>query len=299
VQSGTKWGRKKVDQCKEIARGFRYLTTQQMSRLTKNPGTIQTLPSGWKMFQTPNYDIQYETDETFAKECGKHLEAILKEYQRRFPMERSMDENGPAPEVRRFTVKCFKSRETFNSYAAANGVSGAAAYFSPAQNELVCYKTVDEGKKKSFHILYHEASHQYIHLYMGEEVDIPIWLNEGVAEYFFGGEFKGATFAIGVNQERITTIKEAVRRSTFVPLAEIFQYSQAQYYANAEICYAEGWSLAYFLWTTPDAKYKGRINTFYDVLKSTRSKDEAFSRAFGELDLAQFEKDWKQFVLKL
>ncbi len=299
VMSGEKWGRKKADQCKEIVRGLSFLTARQLSSMAGEKGTIQTLPSGWKLHSTPNYDVQYNTDDGFAKECGRHLEAILKEYKKRFPMELSMDENGPAPVQRRFTVKCFKQQGEFNSYAAANGVSGAAAYFSPSQNELVCYKTTDQGKKKSFHILYHEASHQYIHLYMGEEVDIPIWLNEGVAEYFFGGEFKGDRFAIDVNRERITTIKEAVRRNTFVPLAKIFQYSQSEYYANAEICYAEGWSLAYFLWHTDDPQYKGRINTFYDVLKSTKVKEQAFEKAFGDLNLDKMEQDWKQFVLKL
>ncbi len=299
--SGEKYGRKKADAFKEYVKGVSLLSDQQLARLSASGrNAASPLPSGWQSYATPHYDIQYDTDEGFSRLVGKHLEAILKEYQRRFPMEKTMDESGTSlSRDRRFTVKCFQSQDAFNSYASANGVSGAAAYFSPAQNELVCYKTVDDGKKKTLHILYHEASHQYLHLYMGEEADIPIWLNEGVAEYFFGGEFSGEKFAIGVNRERITTIKEAVRRDTFVPLAEIFKYSQAQYYANPEICYAEGWALAHFLWSTTDARYRGRINTFYEELKATKSKDSAFEKAFGDLDLGQMEKDWKSYVLKL
>lgn len=288
------FGEKPEESFLKCIRSFVFLNDEQRTRLAK-AGKSGALPPGWGSFQTAHYDIQYDTDDEFARELGKHLEAILVEYQRRFPMD---PKTGGWSE--RFTVKVFKKKEAFDSYAEANGVTGAAAYFSPAQNELVCYKTVDEGRKKTFHIIYHEASHQYLHLYMGRDVQIPIWLNEGVAEVFYGGEFgSDGKLKIGENRERILEIKEAIRQRREIPLARIFEYTQKQFYADAQLCYAEGWSIAYFLWNTKDARFRGLLDRFYAVLKESGEKDQAFAETFGKVDLDAMEDAWRKFVLGL
>ncbi len=277
----------------ESIKTFVFLNDDQRAKLARS-GRTGELPPGWKAFRTAHYEIQHDCEDDFARELGRHLEAILTEYRRRFPMD--FDEAAGD----RFTVKAFRKQEAFESYASANGVTGAAAYFSPSQNELVCYKTVDQGRRKTFHILYHEASHQYLHLYMGGDVDIPIWLNEGVAEYFYGGEFTSdGKFRIEENKDRILDIKEAIRQNRHVPLAKLFAYTQAQYYADAQLCYAEGWSLAYFLWHTKDPRFAGRIDGFYEVLRRTKDKHAAFAETFGKVDLPMMEEAWKKFVLGL
>lgn len=286
---------------------FQFLTGKEIEKIRKAGPPL--LP-GWKVHKTANYDIQYNCDSAFAVTVGKHMEAILLEYQKFFPLDSfgggpvtvEGQEKQPSSQkvtLERMTVKLFGAQDEFNSYAASNGVGGAAAYFSPMQNELVGYKTVSEGKKLSIHIMYHEAMHQYLHALFGEEVRIPIWLNEGMAEYFFGGEFNDATgrFTIGLNKVRIDTIRQAARDGSYVPLEKLFQYTQAQYYSNAGLCYAEGWSIAYFLWTTTDAKYKGVIESFMKKLRQTKDAEAAFAETFGKLDIGQLDKDWRDFVV--
>lgn len=287
---------------------FQYLTAKEIEKIKKAPPPL--LP-GWKVNKTANYDIQYNCDVQFATIVGQHLEAILLEYKKFFPLDsfgggpttvegKEAQPSSQKVTLERMTVKLFGSQDDFNTYARSNGVGGAAAYFSPGQNELCGYKTVSEGKKLSIHIMYHEAMHQYLHALFGEEVDIPIWLNEGMAEYFFGGEFNDVTgrFTIGLNKERIDTIRQACRDGSYVPLKKLFQYTQGQYYSDAQRCYAEGWSVAYFMWTTPDAKYKGVIESFMKKLRQTKDAEAAFNDSFGKLDIEQLEKDWKEAVLK-
>ncbi|MBI5368296.1 MAG: DUF1570 domain-containing protein [Planctomycetes bacterium] len=303
--SGKRYGQRKAEEFHLVARTFGFLNEDQLVKLlarkSAGGGGATTLPPGWASFLTAHYEIQYDCDEAFAKELGQHLEAILAEYRRRFPMDLeklTTTEAGETKGYARFTVKVFKAFDVFNAYAAKNGVSGAAAYFSPMQNELVAYKTVDEGRKKTFHIIYHEASHQYLHLYMGGDVEIPIWVNEGVADYFYGGEFgDGGKFAIGVNRDRVTEVKDAVRQKKHVPLAKLFKYTQQQYYADAQLCYAEGWGICYFLWTTDHPKYKGVLDKFYDALKRLKDKDKAFDEAFAGVEIETLEKDWETWLL--
>ncbi|MCE9582621.1 MAG: DUF1570 domain-containing protein [Planctomycetes bacterium] len=300
-------GEKKIAEWLPIMQSFQFLKEKDIAAIRKR-GPI--LLPGWAVNKTAHYDVQYNCDAAFAMVIGKQLEAILLEYQKFFPLEsfgggpQTVEGKEAAPSTQkvtleRMTVKLFGKEEEFDSYAASNGVGGAAAYFSPMQNELVGYKTVSEGKKLSIHIMYHEAMHQYLHALFGEEVRIPIWLNEGMAEYFFGGEFNDASgrFTIGVNKERIDTIRQACRDGSFVPLAKLFQYTQSQYYSNAGLCYAEGWSVAYFLWRTTDEKYKGVIENFMKKLRQTQDAEAAFKETFGKLDIEQMEKDWKDFVV--
>lgn len=290
----------------KVLRTFRCFQPDAASPLA---ASRRTLPAGWQLHRTASYDIEYSCDREFATEIGVQLEAILLEYQRVFPLETfgrdALTEHaaapkatGPVPRLNRMTVKLFKDRTTFESYAAANGVRDAAAYFSPAQNELCGYKTVDAGKKRAIHIMYHEAMHQYLHALFGGGVDIPTWLDEGMAEYFYGAEFqeRTRTFAIGINKERFETIRLACKQGKHVPLARLFRMSQAEYYADSSLCYAEGWSLAWFLWRTSDPKYRGVIANFMKELRRTKSGEKAFEETFGKLDLEQLEKDWVEFV---
>jgi hypothetical protein len=287
----------------KVVMTWQFLSEKDIEKIRK-AGT-KPLP-GWNVHKTEHYDIQYNCDRDFAVTVGKHLEAILLEYQKFFPLDSfgggpvtvEGQEDKPSTQkttLDRMTVKLFGKDEEFQSYAAANGVGGAAAYFSPMQNELCGYKTVSQGKKLSIHIMYHEAMHQYLHALFGEDVRIPIWLNEGMAEYFFGGEFDDVTgrFVIGPNKMRLDGIRQACREGSYVPLAKLFKYTQGQYYANAGLCYAEGWSIAYFLWRTTDEKYKGVIENFMKKLRQTKDAD----KAFGKLDIDTLEKDWKDFVL--
>ncbi|NUN48955.1 MAG: DUF1570 domain-containing protein [Candidatus Brocadiae bacterium] len=299
--------KKRVDEWLKTVLTAKFLSDKEIADLRKRG---PALPPGWQLHKTENYDIQYNCDKPFAITIGRHLEAILLEYRKFFPLEsfggepvtvEGQEDRPPAQKTTldRMTVKLFGDHDTFQKYAGSNGVGGAAAYFSPGQNELVGYKTVSQGKKLSIHIFYHEAMHQYLHALFGERVRIPIWLNEGMAEYFFGGEFSDATgrFSIGLNKERIDTIRQACRDGSYVPLDKLFKFTQAQYYANAGLCYAQGWSVAYFLWTTKDAKYQGVIENFMKTLRSTQDPDKAFNETFGKLDLQQLEADWKDAVV--
>ncbi|KAF0242070.1 MAG: hypothetical protein FD180_4125 [Planctomycetota bacterium] len=291
----------------KVVMTFQFLSAKDIEKIRKAGPKL--LP-GWQVNKTEHYDIQYNCDKEFAVVVGRHLEAILLEYQKFFPLDsfgggpvvvegKEKEAGSQKVTLERMTVKLFGKNEEFQSYALANGVGGAAAYFSPMQNELCGYKTVSQGKTLSIHIMYHEAMHQYLHALFGEEVRIPIWLNEGMAEYFFGGEFSDQTgrFTIGLNKVRIDTIRQACRDGSFIPLAKLFKYTQGQYYANPDLCYAEGWSIAYFMWTTPDAKYKGVIESFMKKLRQTKDADEAFDGTFGKLDMDQLEKDWKDYVV--
>jgi hypothetical protein len=272
------------------------------------------LCSDWSSLKSSkgNYLIEYATSADYAKRCGEELENILMLYRQVLPTQKSLTQ---------CRVKVFDREEDFMYYGQ---MPGAAAYWSPGQEEIVAYKfegdkvkfdsaeeftIADERapEEVTFKILYHEAFHQYMYYTIGgrgRRVYVPSWLNEGLGDYFFGGEWQKSPkkFTIGINDWRIAKIVTAIKADKHVALDKIFRYEQAQYYSNAGLCYAEGWAINYFFQQSDVAKKKGyhMIPTrMLEALKTGGDWEKATDKAFAGIDIKKMEEEWKDFMLKL
>jgi hypothetical protein len=275
------------------------------------------LCSDWQLLRSSkgNYLIEYATSPEYAKKCGEELEQIQALYRQVIPSAKGI------PQCR---VKVFDREEDFMYYGQ---MPGAAAYWSSGQEEVVCYKfegdkvTLDSNEEftiaeerpaeeTTFKILYHEAFHQYMYYMMGKgrRIYVPSWLNEGLGDYFFGGEWtkNRGKFTIGVNDWRVKTIVNAVKKNEHVALDKIFRYEQMQYYSNAHLCYAEGWAINYFFMQSPVAKQKGYPQIPMKMLEALKvggggenGWQAATDKAFAGVDLKKMEEEWKAFVLTL
>jgi hypothetical protein len=272
------------------------------------------LCSDWQMLRSSkgNFLIEYSTSQEYAKKCGEELEQIQALYRQVIPSAKGI------PQCR---VKVFDREEDFMQYGFAG--YGVAAYWSPGQEEVVCYKfegdkvtldskeefTVAEerpAEETTFKILYHEAFHQYMFYMMGRgrHVYVPSWLNEGLGDYFFGGEWtkNRGKFTLGINDWRVKTIVNAVKKNEHVALEKIFRYEQMDYYRNAGLCYAEGWSINYFFMQSPVAKKNGYHQIpakMLEALKTGGDWQKASDKAFAGYDVKKMEEEWKAFVVTL
>ena len=226
------------------------------------------------------------------------------------------------------TVRVCKSAAEYRAYG---GPPGSGGYWNSAEEELVFfdYENVKgqagTGKANSRIVLYHEAFHQYIYYSTGE-LPPHSWYNEGTGDYFSGAVISGGKVKkIGVNPWRIQRIQNHIEQGEYVPWSEIVRYEQPQYYANAALCYAQGWSMIYFLRTSRDVERNPQwakiLPTYFDVLKAEytaalaelgddppRSKrmevgkaarDKAVEAAFEDVDYYEIEDAWKEYVLDL
>lgn len=265
--------------------------------------------SDWGVLSSPSgqYTIEYATRKEYAQRLAKELDTIFAYYKRVIYTGKG---------IPRCRVKLFDTEEDFQYYGQA---PGAAAYWSPAQEEIVCYRfagtqvkldskedmTIAEDRNPeevTFNIIYHEAFHQYMYYLMGRDrgVYVPSWLNEGMGDYFFGGRWtKSGKFEIGLNDWRLATIVQAVKEGKHVPLATIIRYTQSDYYARAGLCYAQGWSMNYFFMSDAGKKYGyDQIPVkMYGALKTSGDWKKATDQAYAGVDLAKMESQWKEFVL--
>lgn len=268
--------------------------------------------TGWRAYKSDNFLFEYNAEENWVKTLAEHLETIQKVYRKAIPT---------SNKIPMCVVKVFPNQEDFLYYS---GAYGAAAYWSPAQEEIVCYQftggdvKTDTGVTKkitnrleaedvTFRILYHEGFHQYMYYAMGKTRDlyIPSWLNEGMGDYFFGGKFNlltgKKTFEVGLNSWRLDVIRNAVKAKKHVPVDKILSYRQQDYYANAGLCYAEGWALCHFLVTHKDKKYNQFVSKFIDELRKNDDYKAVTTKVIKELgiDLGKLEAEWKEYVIGL
>lgn len=282
------------------------------------------LANGWQAEDAEHYIVVYSTrDQPLVRRVLREIESMRAEYERLFP---------PAGEIKAVsTVRVCKDRDEYLKYG---GNPMSAGYWNSDEEELVLYDATVREKGKpteredTFIVLYHEAFHQYIH-YSAGELAPHSWFNEGYGDYFSGAQIDGGRVRrIGPNPWRVNTIRAAVQKKRYVSWSDITRYEQLQYYANGPLCYAEGWSMVYFLETSRAVRSRpdwARIlPTYFETLKSAwaeelsklgdpddpalegavatarqRARTKAVDAAFEGVDLGELERAWTSFVLDL
>jgi len=172
------------------------------------------------------------------------------------------------------------------------------------QNETVFAQTT----RNLFATLTHEAFHAYVdsaaELPVGAE--LPRWLNEGLAQVFESAIVEGGELRLGhADTQRLSRIKDMVRKKSLTPLESILKSRADQFladhgsaYAGADQHYLAAWGLAMYL--TFERRLVGS-QQFAEYLKALANRQEPVS-AFATWiagDVAEFERDWHQYLIRL
>jgi len=281
------------------------------------------LVRGWKAEDTENFIVIYDTpDKKLVDKICRDLETLRKEYVKLFPP------SNPVETVS--AVRVCKSKQEYHSYG---GRENTAGYWNAADEELVLYDAVNVEQKggqkadvDTFIALYHEAFHQYIYYSTGE-LPPHSWFDEGHGDYFSGAQIKdGKLKQIGVMPWRIDLIKETIALERDIDWEKILRFEQPAYYERdiVHICYAQGWSMVYFLRKSEVVAKRPEwakiLPTYFDTLKANyqaktagmdaedrgargkagyEARNEALEAAFKDVDLAEITKAWEGFILGL
>lgn len=296
---------------------------------------IAPLP-GWKLYETPNYFVLTpHEDRAFVQELLKRLEAIRAIYEQDYPaakaeelkkvgeatrtggdaaqdkakkdLENEIFNDGADPrEMSKCSVvRVFTDKGAYHSYG---GPGSSAGYWSPMDRELVLYDDqAGGGRGDTWAVLNHEAFHQYIFYFYGA-IAPHSWYNEGTGDYYSGFEFKNGKFKAGPSVGRKSNLKDVTSQGRQVPLRDFVRWSKAKYYGQNDLgmqgyeCYAQGWSLIWFL-RTGQGNAKGWqkpwgdiLDRYLETLLDTGDLDKAIDKAFEGVDWKAFESSWLDYV---
>ncbi|MHC5034924.1 MAG: DUF1570 domain-containing protein [Planctomycetota bacterium] len=245
-------------------------------------------------YETEHYAIETDTTPAFAEMVGAHMEEIYGEYSRRF---------SDYGRVRgRFEVVVCSTEARYLELVP-DRISGSVGAFVSAKDLLAAHA---EGRTQEevLRTLYHEGFHQFMYLVVSKKC--PIWLNEGLAEYFSEATWNGQGFTTGqVPTMRLHAVQQAIRSGRYIPLGNLFGLSADQWLQNvrtdarrASLHYSESWSVVHFLVHGGGGRYAHMLNEFLRQISRGQRQERAFQNAFGT-DIVTFERAWIQHVMSL
>jgi hypothetical protein len=116
--------------------------------------------------------------------------------------------------------------------------------------------------------LAHEGFHQFLAYELGPR--IPVWLNEGMAQYFETSHYLGSTFDVGgVNFAKLQQVQTLIKSGKAPRLQEIIQWNPATFYGQAGIAYPMSWALVYyFLKSNQNPAASGEFRQYLQAVKA-------------------------------
>jgi hypothetical protein len=242
------------------------------------------------------YDIRTDLDREEAIPWGRHLDQMHEEYARRMS---GLRPRTPA----KLEVLLFRRQvdyvATLGSRFGIDATGSGGMFFVGPRGSGLALFLENLPRRRVEHVIQHEGFHQFAFSRFG--VDLPIWANEGLAEYFGEGLFIGTEFVLGQGDPRaIEQVRRAVESRGFIAFDELLRWTPGQWNervrrADASLQYRQSWSIVHFLvhgdggrWRAPFERYLGLINRGI-------AADEAFTQVFGE-DLGPFQDAWAAYA---
>jgi len=140
----------------------------------------------------------------------------------------------------------------------------------------------------------HEGFHQYFDRLVGAS---PVWLNEGLAEYFEGSRLVKGSWSDGEVQAQHL---ETLARNARFPLEDFLRVEPKTFYdeKTMHVCYAEAWACVHFLLNS-GAEHKQRFDALVDALVGGKRPTEAVAQILDEASLPKLEQEFAEYVRTL
>src|SRR5439155_6138812 len=132
-----------------------------------------------------------------------------------------------------------------DDYYAAGGMKGSAGYFDPNNDTLMAIAGEKTGSS-TWYVIQHEGFHQFARAVIGGE--LPVWVNEGLAEYFGEAIFTGDSFVTGIiPPQRLARGKKEIQGGQFRSIKEMMLLAHADWNADLSMAnYDQAWSMVHF-----------------------------------------------------
>jgi hypothetical protein len=179
-----------------------------------------------------------------------------------------------------------------DDYHAAGGPRESAGVYMGSKLMAVADQRLSEG---AWRRIQHEGFHQYVDKVLTQR--IPVWVNEGMAEYFGHGVWTGDSYVLGViPPDRLGHVKSLIKNGQIVPFLEMLEMTYQQWTSKLEgRNYDQAWAMVHFLVHADGGRYLGPFDGFIlDVAERNLNWKESFVRRFGR-DVGAFERRFREW----
>jgi Tfp pilus assembly protein PilF len=210
-------------------------------------------------------------------------------FHKRFP-DVNFDPASPIIVIALKDKKDFQALEP-EAYLAKGQVNLAGIFLRAPDKNYVLLRLDAEGEHP-----YAAVYHEYTHLTTSRAEEwLPLWLDEGLAEFYQNTEIKENEVRLGEPSVENLLL---LRQNRLLPLATLLAVDRNSPYYHEEhkgsIFYAESWVLTHYLEIKDRQENTGRLTDYAKLVSSKVDAVTAATRAFGDLKL--LEKNLEKYV---
>ena len=232
----------------------------------------------WIEVQSPHFKVVSNAGENEARKIADQFEQFREVFHNSFPKLR-VDLGKP------LVIFAVKNEDTLKlllpAYWEVKGRMHPAGLFAPGEARHYVALRTNIDVDNPYHVVYHEYTHAIMNLnFQG----LPIWLGEGLAEYFGNSTIHDKEVEIG----KIAPYHLEVLRSTrLIPIDALLQAGADSPYYNEQnpstVFYAESWAIVHYLLMDPGARKHQLLSTFLASWDASGNQLEAATKTFGDL----------------
>ena len=251
-----------------------------------------------KVCDSRHYTIYSDLDEASTKDYARRLDAMYDEYAKRLA-DFSIDSS------QKFRVHLFKKQSDYKRFTGSR-LPNSAGIFIPSLQALAGYEEA-QGRLALRQTLQHEAFHQFA--WQSISQNLPIWLDEGLAQVFEEGVWTGDQFLLGqVPPSRIKLLQQDMAAGRLLAVKSLLTMSRGTFQARmadeavGRSQYNQAWAMTQFLIFAVDEnnrpRYRSRLIGWLRDLHAGKDPQQAFVSNFsGNLD--GFETRFREWSLAL
>lgn len=258
-------------------------------------------PDGMTTYRSRHYKVVTDLEQREADEFVRHMDRVFEEYDRRFaafPVKGGMS----------FPLYLFSTQQKYVEHLRGDGIDGAntaGMFFKSSEGDGLATFVGGMPRSAVRTTLQHEGFHQFAWTRIGRHV--PVWANEGLAEYFGAAYLVRNRFVLGrADEGRLAGLKRAIETGKTIPFGRLLSMTDQEWGARVAgghdetgLQYTQSWSIVHFLIDGDRGKYEGMFVKYLEGVGTGLQHQQAFGRAFGTTDYAEFEAAWKRHVERL
>lgn len=229
----------------------------------------------------------------------QYMDMLFLTYQKRFSDFRRRD-NSP------MDLYFFNTRDQYQSFLQKQNLgvastSGGVFFVNNDDKGLATYLEPRD-PDWTLQTLRHEGFHQFAFAHIGPS--LPLWVNEGLAEYFAEGIVVRGRISPGiVPGRRLAAVRNAIATNTTLDFTQLISMDSKTWQTLMEtrpdhgaMLYNQSWSMVQFLIHGDGGRYTKPFEQYLKLLAANTESVKAFEQAFGGNDPDAFRERWVQYI---
>jgi Tfp pilus assembly protein PilF len=233
----------------------------------------------WVEVRSPDFTVISNAGEKEARKIADQFEQIREVFQNAFQKMR-VDLGKPV------IIFALKNEDSMKSMLPAfwevKGHMHPGGVYQPAEEKHFVVVRTDLEGPNPYEIVYHEYTHALMNINFR---DMPLWLNEGIAEFFGNSAIHNDYVEIG----KIAPYHlQVLQQNKLIPIPTLLQADHTSPYYNennrASVFYAESWAIVHYLLMDPDARKRNLLHDFLAAYDAGGNLIDAAQKSFGDLN---------------